>query len=160
QKNMRVMIDFPLTNVSENHEWTQDPEKVDWIVGTSNGLVRWDLKNQEVQQALINAIVEFVSTYHVGGVRLTNLDIADAQFLNDMISAIKEVDESIYIISDEESDANFDATYFNDTNEIFRSIYKNVDQDSSEQLKYIEPFVNGETKPTQIMFDNINTDRF
>lgn len=160
QKNMRVMIDFPLTNVSENHEWTQDPEKVDWIVGTSNGLVRWDLKNQEVQQALINAIVEFVSTYPVGGVRLTNLDIADAQFLNDMISAIKEVDESIYIISDEESDANFDATYFNDTNEIFRSIYINVDQDSSEQLKYIEPFVNGETKPTQIMFDNINTDRF
>lgn len=160
QSEVSIMIDFPLTNVSENHEWTKDASKADWVVGTSNGKVRWDLKTKEVQQALIEQIVNFVSTYKVGGVRLTNLDIADTAFLNEIIEAIKEVDENIYVISNEDSDADFDATYYEETNKIFRNIYKNVDQDSSEQVKYIERFVQNEEAPTQLMFDNLKTDRF
>ncbi len=158
--NIKAMIDFPLSNVSENHEWAQDPAKANWILDTSNGQVQWDLSNEEVQQALLDAVIQFVSTYDVGGVRLTNLDEANTDFINEMIAAIKEVDNTIYVISDEESDANFDATYFNDTYQIYRSIYKNVDQDSSQQIKNLEPFMNGNGKPTQIMIDNINTDRF
>lgn len=160
QNGVSIMIDFPLTNVSENHEWVQDAAKADWIVGTSNGKVRWNLKNEEVQQALIEAIVNFVSTYKVGGVRLTNLDIADTSFLNEMIEAIKGVNDQIYVISNEDSNANFDATYYGETNEIFRNIYKNVDQDSSNQLKYIENYVQNQEAPTQLMIDNLNTDRF
>ncbi len=160
QNEVSIMIDFPLTNVSENHEWAQDDKKADWVVGTSNGKVRWNLKNEEVQKALIDSIVNFVSTYKVGGVRLTNLDIADTKFLNEMIDAIKDVNEEIYVISNEDSDADFDATYYEETNETFRNVYKNVDQDSSNQLKYIEKFVQNEEPPTQLMIDNLQTDRF
>nr|WP_106783814.1 alpha-amylase family glycosyl hydrolase [Lysinibacillus timonensis] len=158
--NIRAMIDFPLSNVSENHEWAQDPNKQDWVLEIIDGKVRWDLTNEEVQTALIDAIVQFVSTYHVGGVRLTNLNGADTAFTNEMIQAIKDVDEDIYVISNEDSDANFDASYYEETNESFRSIYKNVDYDSTGQMKYVEPYVNGEAVPTQLMIDHINTDRF
>ena len=144
----------------ENNLDEQDPSKVDWILEISNGQVRWDFSNEEVQQALVDAIVPFVSSYDLGGVRLTNLDTADTEFINKIIETIKQVDDSIYVISNEESDANFDASYYEDTYEIYRSIYKNVDQDSSEQMKNLEPFISGEGKPTQLMFDSINTDRF
>jgi len=157
---MKTMIDFPLSNVSENHEWVKDSTKADWILETSNGQVRWDLVNEEVQQALIEEIAQFVSTYEVGGVRLTNIEGASTEFLDEIIEAIKEVDDTTYVISNGESDANFDASYFDDTYQIYRSIYKNVDQDSSLQLKNLEVYMSGEGKPTQLMFDHINSDRF
>ncbi|MDN4492275.1 alpha-amylase family glycosyl hydrolase [Ureibacillus aquaedulcis] len=160
QSNVKVMVDFPLSNVSENHEWAQDPAKAEWIAGSSDGKVQWDLQNEEVQQALLDAVVDFVSTYKFGGVRLTNLGNADTEFLNELISAIKEVNENLYVISNEQSDANFDANYFSETTEAFRNVYKNVDQDSSNLLAHIEPYAKGDQAPTQLMLDNLLTDRF
>jgi len=160
QKNVKVMIDFPLTNVSENHEWTQDPAKAEWILETSEGKVQWDLQNEEVQQALLDAVVDFASSYEFGGVRLTNLGNADTEFINELIAAIKGTNEKLYVISNEESDANFDANYFSETTEAFRNVYKNVDEDSSTLLTNIEPFAKGEQAPTQLMLDTLLTDRF
>ncbi|MEK9197530.1 alpha-amylase family glycosyl hydrolase [Ureibacillus sp. 179-F W5.1 NHS] len=158
--HVKIMIDFPLSNVSENHEWAQDPEKADWIVDTANGKVRWDLNNEEVQQALINSVVEFITTYNVDGVRLTNLDTASTPFLNEMIEAIKSVNNDIYVISNEDSDANFDAKYFEETNDAFRNAYKNVDQNSAALLTNVTPFVEGKQAPAQLMIDSLLTDRF
>lgn len=160
ENQIKAMIDFPLTNVSANHEWAKDPSKADWIVGKSGNKIRWDLRNVDVQDALIDSVVNFISTYNIEGVRLTNLDIADTAFLNKMIEAIKKVNNEIYVISNEESDANFDATFYDENHETYRNIYKNVDQDSSNQLKHVEPFAKGEGLPTQLMIDNLNTDRF
>lgn len=160
KSNVKVMIDFPMTNVSENHEWAQDPEKTGWIAGSSDGKVQWNLQNEEVQQALLDAVVDFVSAYNFGGVRLTNLGNADAEFLNEVIAAIKAVDEKMYVISNEQSDANFDANYFSETTEAFRNVFKNVDEDSSNLLTNIEPYAQGNQAPTQLMLDNLLTDRF
>ncbi|MFC7685658.1 alpha-amylase family glycosyl hydrolase [Ureibacillus sp. GCM10028918] len=160
QSNVKVMIDFPLTNVSENHEWAQDPAKAEWLASSSEGKVQWDLQNEEVQQALLDAVVEFASAYKFGGVRLTNLDNADTEFLNEIIAAIKAVNENLYVITNEESDANFDANYSSETTEAFRNVYKNVDQDSSNLLTNIEAYAKGEQTPTQLMLDNLLTDRF
>lgn len=160
KNGMSVMIDFPLSNVSENHEWTKDQDKQSWILDKSNGKVRWDLTNKDVQNALKEKIVQFVTTYKVGGVRLTNLDNADTDFLNDLIKAIKNVDDSIYVISNENSDADFDAKFYEDTADIFRNVYKNVDLDSSNLLKYVEPFVSNNSKPALLMLDSLWTDRF
>lgn len=159
KREMKVMVDFPLTNVSENHEWATDPAKAEWIVGTSNGKVRWNLNDEDVQQALIDSVVQFVSTYKVGGVRLTNLDISETAFLNEMIDAIKKVNKDIYVIANNESEANFDANYYEDTNTVFRNIYKNVDIDSTDQLKYVESYLEGD-RPAQLMIDNLQTNRF
>ena len=160
KSNVKVMIDFPLTNVSENHEWAQDSAKAEWAAGISQGRVQWDLQNEDVQKALIKSMVDFVSSYKFGGVRLTNLGDADSEFINEMINAIKEVNEGIYVISNEESEADFDAKYYSETTEAFRNVYKKVNQDSSNLLTKIEPYTNGEQAPTQLMLDNVLTDRF
>lgn len=161
QNGMSIMVDFPLTNVSEKHEWAEDPKKASWIVGTANGKLRWDLKNEEVQKALIDAVVQFASTYDVDGIRLTNLDIADTEFLNEMIDAIKSVNEQIYVISNTESNARFDAKFYDEVSQIFSHAFKNIDEDTSDLLKHFEPYAKGEEEiPTQIMIDNVNTDRF
>lgn len=48
-KNMSIMVDFPLTNVSPNHEWAKDASKADWIASTNNGQVQWDLSNKDAR---------------------------------------------------------------------------------------------------------------
>lgn len=158
--DMSIMVDFPLTNVSEKHEWAKDSSKASWVADTKNGVLRWDLNNEEVQKALIDAVVEFVSTYDVDGIRLTNLDTASTDFLNEMISAIKAVDEDIYVISNEESNAQFDAKFYGEVSKTFKQVYKNVDVDSADLLKYIHSDATREDVPTQIMIDDINSDRF
>ena len=154
-KEMAIMIDFPLSNVSPNHEWAKDPAKQSWIASSNNGQVQWDLANEDVQAALIEAATEFVTTYNIGGVRLTNLDGADTEFVNAMIEALKGTNDSFYVIANEESDANFDATFSQATADIYRNIFKNVDMDST---KLMDP-VSGD-QPAQIMIDTLNTHRF
>lgn len=159
-KKIKVMVDFPLTNVSANHEWVQDASKKEWVAETANGIARFDLGNVDLQAALKQAVVDFVATYEVGGIRLTNLDTADTAFINELIGAIKEVDERIYVIANEESDADFDADFHEETPFLFSESYKNVDLPATEVTKYVEGVVEGETKPSQLMIDSIWTDRF
>ena len=154
-KNMAMMVDFPLSNVSPNHEWVKDPTKQSWIASENNGQVQWDLANEEVQAALIEAATDFTSTYDLGGIRLTHLADVDTDFLNDMIQALKVKKESLYVIANEESNANFDAAFSEAAADVYRNIFKNVDQDSSQIMSP----VSGE-KPAQIMIDTLNTHRF
>ena len=154
-KNMDIMVDFPLSNVSPNHEWVKDTSKQSWIASENNGQIQWDLANEEVQTALIEAATELISTYDIGGIRLTNLTNADTAFVNAMIAALKDTKESLYVIANEESDANFDAAFSQATADVYRNIFKNVDMDSSQILNP----VSGE-KPAQIMVDTLHTHRF
>ncbi|MFJ7735930.1 alpha-amylase family glycosyl hydrolase [Lysinibacillus sp. NPDC097287] len=154
-KNMAIMIDFPLSNVSPNHEWAKDSAKQSWIASTNNGQVQWDLANEDVQAALIEAATEFVSTYDIGGIRLTNLADADTEFVNAMIEAVKDTKESLYVIANEESDANFDAAFSTATADVYRNIFKTVDMDST---KLMDPVAGDQ--PTQIMIDTLDTHRF
>lgn len=85
------MVDFPLNNVSPNHEWAKDSTKQNWIASTNNGQVQWDLTNKEVQEALIKSATDFVSTYDIGGIRLTNIAGADTAFVDKVIAALKDV---------------------------------------------------------------------
>lgn len=159
-KDVKVMVDFPLTNVSENHEWTLDTDKSEWIINKNNGTVQWDLSNEKVQDSLTDAIVDFISTYEVGAIRLTNIETADSGFLNNLIKAIKEVKNDIYVISNEDSNANFDAHYSNKTNETFRTAFQGVDKDTANILNDVELYLQGKQAPPQLMIDTINSDRF
>lgn len=155
-KNMEIMVDFPLSNVSENHEWASNST---WIATKTGGKLAWDLANTDVQQALQEALVNFVTKYDVGGIRLTNLAQADTAFVNELIAAVKVVKPTIYVISNENSDANFDAKFYEDTQDSFRNVYKNVDLDSSNLTVHVDEYLNGDV-PTQLMIDNLNTNRF
>ncbi|MFF5996769.1 alpha-amylase family glycosyl hydrolase [Lysinibacillus sp. KU-BSD001] len=151
--NIKVMVDFPLSNVSANHEWTNN---TDWVTSTANGQAQFDLANPDVQAALKAALVEFVSAYDFGGVRLTNIDGASEAFLNELIAAVKAVNDTIYVIANGESTANFDADFHEDTHSLFKEAYKDVDLIAEHVTKYA---TSGD-KPSQLFIDSIWTNRF
>lgn len=152
KKEMKIIIEFPLNNFSENHIWNADPAKKDWILKAEDGVMQVDLNNTEVQKALIDTIVDFTQQYNIDGVKFSQLDGAPTSFINDMISAIKEVDSSIYAISLEESDANFDTKYSEDLLINFRDAFKNTDMPS-------EGIASTEYNDL-LMIDHLNTERF
>lgn len=152
-KKMKVMVDFPLSNVSANHEWAAN---TDWIASTANGQIQFDLENPDVQAALKNALVEFISAYSFGGVRLTNIEGASETFLNELIAAIKNVDDDIYVMANGESNANFDVDFHEDTHTLFKDAFKDVDLSTEAVTKYVD---SGD-KPSQLFMDSIWTNRF
>lgn len=151
-KDIGVMVDFPMSNVSPNHEWaTANPS---WVAGNANGQVQFDLNNLDVQKVLTDRIVAFVEAYDIQGLRLTGVDSADTAFLNEVIAAVKAVKE-IYVIANAESDADFDAQFRNDFASILTESYKNYDLPATDVVKY----ANEDGKPTINAFDTIWSDR-
>ncbi|MGX9133408.1 alpha-amylase family glycosyl hydrolase [Rummeliibacillus sp. JY-2-4R] len=161
KNQMKAMIDFPINNVSKDHAWVLQNDHKDWYTSTDSDRINWNTNNKEVQQALINAAVEFVGKYKVDGIRLTQLGNADTAFINKMIAAIKEQNPKLYVISNEKSDANFDLQYNPQTLDIYQSIFKSVNQDSSKMEKPFKSYANNETqKPDALIIDDLNSARF
>lgn len=155
ERDIKIMADFPLSNVSANHEWAGN---AGFVSSTNDGEIQWDLTNTEVQAALIDAAVDFVNTYEVNGLRLTNIEQADSAFLNEMIAALKEVKSDIYVIANAESEANFDAKFYDDTASLYTNAFKNVDLNTTILEPHIEEALTG--TPVLMMTDTIWSDRF
>lgn len=149
--DIRMMADFPLGQASINHEWANDPK---WIASTEGNMVKWDLTNKALQQKMIEAATTFVKAHDIAGLRITYLEDAPQDFLNDLIAAVK-AEGDYYVIAKGESDADFDTTYSEETNQIFREAFKNVNGDTSA----IPAIVNSD-KPMQLMVDELDTSRF
>lgn len=149
--DIRMMADFPLGQASINHEWANDPK---WIASTEGNMVKWDLTNKALQQKMIEAATTFVKAHDIAGLRITYLEDAPQDFLNDLIAAVK-AEGDYYVIAKGESDADFDTTYSEETNQIFREAFKNVNGDTSA----IPAIVNSD-KPMQLMVDELDMSRF
>ena len=149
--DIRMMADFPLGQASINHEWANDPK---CIASTEGNMVKWDLTNKALQQKMIEAATTFVKAHDIAGLRITYLEDAPQDFLNDLIAAVK-AEGDYYVIAKGESDADFDTTYSEETNQIFREAFKNVNGDTSA----IPAIVNSD-KPMQLMVDELDTSRF
>lgn len=151
-KEMKLMIEFPLNNYSANHAWASEADKQDWITSTDNGKLTLDLKNEEVQAALKESIVEFATKYKFDGVKLSELEGAPTDFLNELIEALKEVRDPMYIIALEESEADFDVNYSEQRMIDFRDAFKNTDYPSE---------VIGTTDFNDLlMIDSLTSERF
>jgi glycosidase len=125
KKNIKLMVDFPIQQVSANHVWVK--ENPTWATVQDDGTLVWDMENTEVQEAMIQAAVDFVSKFNVDGVRITSIEGIDTTFLNEMIDALKSKDENLYVLSNEESEADFDLTVSSSFTELARNAFKNTD---------------------------------
>lgn len=152
-KNIGVIIDFPLSNVSVNHDWVE--ANPTWIADKTNEKVKFDLENLDVQTALKEQILSFVSTYDIQGIRLTNIEGASTEFLNELIKEIKDNNSNLYVLANSESEASFDANFHSDMPKIMADAYKNVDLDASQVTKY----VGLDERPSILNFDTIWSDR-
>lgn len=154
KSDMRIMVDFPLSELSNQHEWFANGANSAWIASAVNGYVKIDLANSEVQQALKEALTNFVKKFEVS-IRLTNIEGADESFLNELIQIVKTERPQSYVITNEVSSANFDAQYDDQMIERQRNIFKTVDQDSSDIVIHT-----GSQPITQVMIDSPWSDRF
>ena len=154
KSGMKIMVDFPISNVSANHEWFKNGQKRDWIASEKNGIVALNLNSTDVQMVLKESLKTFVKQYDVS-IRLTNIEEANTIFLNELIKVVKDEREHAYVISNQSSEANFDALYDDGMIETQRNIFKTVDQDSLNIVKHAAT-----TPPTQVLIDSPWTDRF
>ena len=151
--DMAVFADFPLGDVSPDHEWA---DQEGWAVLSEDGeSINWDLGNQDVQDALIDAAVSFADKTGVDGIRLTNFGDADTAFIDRMIAELKKASPELTVFSDAPSEAEFDMSYDQDVMEALRSAFAEMDPDSSgiNKLELTDP-------PTMLAFDDLNTVRF
>ncbi len=151
-KEMKLMIEFPLNNYSANHAWASEADKQDWITSTDNGKLTLDLKSEEVQAALKESIVEFATKYKFDGVKLSELEGAPTDFLNELIEALKEVRDPMYIIALEESEADFDVNYSEQRMIDFRDAFKNTD--------YPSEVIGATDFNDLLMIDSLTSERF
>lgn len=161
KNHIKTMVDFPINNVSKNHAWVLEKGHQDWYELANSDRINWKTSNPAVQDALIQAAVDFIGKYKVDGIRLTELGKADTAFLNKMITALKQKNKNLYVITNEPSDADFDLKVNKDTIDTYQSIFKNVDQDSSQLEKPLGNSINDTSqKPVALMLDDLYSARF
>lgn len=153
EKKIGVIADFPLNGVSENHVWVKDGS----LASTSNGdgTVNWDSSDDNVKETLKSTIVAFAEEYDFSGIRLTQLGDFDEAFLNEVIAALKEANDKLYVISNEASSANFDTVPNIEKMEALKQAYVQVDPATSP-LSLFED----EAVTDLIQFDDLVGPRF
>ena len=150
-QKMKLMIEFPLNNYSAQHTWANDEDKQDWIL-SKDGALQLDLKNPEVQTELLDTIVAFANEYEIDAVKISEIEGAPTEFINQMITALKEVRNPMYVIALEESDANFDVNYSEQRMIDFRDAFKNTD--------YPSDVINTVKSNDLLLIDNLESERF
>lgn len=153
QKNMSVMVDFPIQNVSSKHVLASIEENADWIIENPDGTISFDFSNEEAQQAILKAVLAFVKQYEVDGLRLTAIEDVDTNFLNTIIDALKEENKDFYVLSTEPSEAQFDAAVSTEQEEKYRYAFKTVDND-------IDIAVSSQGEPVIQQVDSLKSRRF
>ena len=153
ENDMKIIADFPLSGVSENHVWAKDGVLPSTPAGA--GTVDWDSSDAEVQEKLKAAIISFVETYKLDGIRLTKLADFDESFLNEVINDLKKVNENLYVITTDATTANFDLVPNTTKIEALQQSYVQVNPDTSP-LATFEDY-----KATDIIqFDELTGPRF
>nr|WP_255726564.1 alpha-amylase family glycosyl hydrolase [Sporosarcina sp. ACRSM] len=152
-KDLAVITDFPLGGVSENHVWAH--EGLLKFTPDTDGTIDWEASDATTQQALREALVTFMETYALDGIRLTEIDAYDSAFLNDLIEAVKTVNPDAYVITNEMSDANFDASPDFDKMNALRSSFVRYDADTSS----LSLFTN-DSRGQLIQFDELTGPRY
>ena len=129
EKELGLVVDFPLSGVSENHAWVKDGTLAS--IANGDGTVNWDTTDAKVKETLKSTIVAFVEEYDLAGIRLTRLGDIDEAFLNEVIAALKEVNKELYVLSNEASTANFDTVPNVEKMEALKQAYVQVDPATS-----------------------------
>ncbi|MFS0575443.1 alpha-amylase family glycosyl hydrolase [Sporosarcina sp. 179-K 3D1 HS] len=125
--DLKVIADVPLNEVSANHVWVDELT----TLPAGEGTINWDYADTAVQQAIKDAVIEFMTTYDLDGIRLTKITEIDTAYLNELIQAIKEVNPEAYVLANEETEAEFDLKPNAEEMNALRSAFVSFNADTS-----------------------------
>lgn len=148
-----VIADFQFNGVSENHVWAKDGTLPSKPAG--EGIVDWDSSDENVKKMLKEALISFINTYDLDGIRLTKLGDFDTDYLNEVIALVKEEKPDIYVFTNESSLANFDAMPNYEKSEALQQAFEKFDTDSSLLDRF-----NDQVETDFIQFDELTGPRF
>ncbi|REB11191.1 alpha-amlyase [Sporosarcina sp. BI001-red] len=150
-KDVKIIADFPLAGVSKDHVWAN---KLPFTKGEGN-TIDWKADDADVQRNLEEAMVDFVKTYPLDGIRLTKTQGYSKEVLDHFIAALKKASPKLYVLSGEETDANVDSQPNDASMEALRQSFVKVDPDSSPMNQF-------ETEHSKdlIQFDQLTGPRF
>ena len=153
KQDLAIIADFPFGGVSANHVWAQ--EGTAKFTPAADGTIDWDTADQGTQQALKTAVVDFMQTAKLDGIRLTKISHVDTAFINEVIAAVKEVNPDAYVLTNETSDADFDITPSMDKMAALKQSFVRTDADTSPLALFDNP-----NKKELIQFDELTGPRF
>ncbi|MCZ2257245.1 alpha-amylase family glycosyl hydrolase [Sporosarcina sp. G11-34] len=153
ENELKVIADFPLSGVSEDHVWAKDGLLPSTPAG--DGIINWDSSDADVQKKLKEAVISFVKTYELDGIRLTKLADFDDTYLNEVIAELKEVNDDIYVISTEQSTANFDSVPNIEKMDVLKQAFVQVNPATAPLALFEE-----NTGADIIQFDELSGPRF
>lgn len=129
EKNIGTIIDFPMNGISDTHVWIQDGTLES--IPTGEGTASWVTTDDKVKETLKEAILSFAKKYDVAGIRLTHIGNFDESYLNEIITEAKEINQGLYILSNEPSTAQFDLAPQIEKMNALKQAYVQVDPDSA-----------------------------
>lgn len=169
EKNIKVIVDLPITHIATTHEWLADPEKADWYTEAGeDGVLVTDIpqllhETPEVEQYLIEMAKWWVSETDIDGYRLVNAHIPSVAFWERFSAEVKKSKEDLFLISDrmvndDLLDASGDYSFYEEASSTFREVDQSLDElyqiSKQHQTTLENPFVIGN------FIDNDQTVRF
>ncbi len=152
-ENIGVMADFPLNGVSEQHVWIKEDHLP---TSQANGkTVEWDQTDANVRAMVKEAILDFVMAYDWNGIRLTDLGDFDTDYLDEVIGAIKDEKPHLYVLTTEETSAQFDSMPNVEKGKALQQTYVEFDPDSSGLSLFSD-----KVETDLIQFDDLTSQRF
>ncbi|WNS76825.1 alpha-amylase family glycosyl hydrolase [Bacillus sp. DTU_2020_1000418_1_SI_GHA_SEK_038] len=155
-RNLKVMLDFPINHVGSKHEWLKDPTKKDWFKTDQspnlqglenewiNELPRLNHENLEVQEYLLDAAKWWINETNIDGYYLDEVDGVSKKFLTDFVQQSKSSKKDFYLLGEVRSIDPRIITEYEDTGidgfldfpltETLRPAFVQVDQ-SLKELK-------------------------
>lgn len=159
KEQIKVIADFPINGVSEKNVLIPKGEKVNWAKpATEKGTVNWNLENKQVKKALMKAAADYAYHNQVDGIRLTGIQGVDPTFLNDLMLILKASNPDLVVLSDDDSDANFDVDYDVGKMKAFQEVFKKPNATATSVVKNIRE--DREVNPRLLMIDDVNNTRF
>lgn len=164
KREMKVMLEFVVNSVSNEHEWAQDPTKSGYFQENS---LKLNHTNEQLSEELIAAAKWWVEETDIDGYYIDHSQEAPSSFWDGFAKEMKETKQDFYILGsvtegsiyEEESfDGMVDLTLM----EELRPAFANIDIDLAEvinatengQTQYTNPELNGK------VLDTINSSRF
>ncbi|KAB7704970.1 alpha-amylase [Bacillus aerolatus] len=175
-RDMKVLVDFPVTQVSPSHPWAKDSAKADWFkkknaqpeekwLGTMAAL---NLENEEVKKELIKAGKWWIEKADVDGYYLSDAANAPLSFWQDFSKQVKQQKSSFFLLG--ESNENIDIKRFEasgldsmmntELSASLREQFKNVKQPSEGTVSLLKETPYREAFLSANFLDSNKTDRF
>ncbi|WP_058308168.1 alpha-amylase family glycosyl hydrolase [Gracilibacillus massiliensis] len=100
---MKVIMDFPLTNVAQAHNWAD--QGTDWVMEPTKNqlgqeLPALDLNNQEVQQYFLETVVYWMKTANIDGFHFYVNEQTPNDFIEQLRQRVQSENEQAVVILD------------------------------------------------------------